>query len=250
VRYASASLLLRAVLTLTMAAAAGCDRDSGGRGVPAASDWKPPEPKASQVERGTGGARDLAAGAGPGDPHAGMGMEGDPHAGLDMGGGTGREGDPHAGMTGDMDPHAGLDMGEGEEDPAMAGMQPPDPDRPIDASKFLRGTIRAGKDVESAVRVGAVLFLSAWPVDPNTGEMLGSPVAVAKLDVGKLPMRFELSERDVMVQGTRFEGEVLITARVDADGEARSREPGDVEGRVRARIPATGIDLILDTALR
>jgi hypothetical protein len=252
------------VFLFIVGAAASCDRDAGERrGLPPAEGWKSPEAKRSEVE-GAGGGRQQGGGDETNDPHAGMDMGGgdpdDPHAGMNMGGGDpddphagmsmGGQGDPHAGLSGDQDPHANLDMGGGGGDPDMAGLQPPDPDRKIDANKFLRGTIRAGKDLTAAIKPGAVLFLSAWPVDPTTGELLGAPVAVAKLEVDKLPMKFELSERDVMVDGTRFEGDVLISARVDGDGEARTKEPGDVEGRSRARIPARGIDLVLDTALR
>jgi hypothetical protein len=186
-----------------------------------------------------------------GDPHAGMQMEGDgadPHAGLDMGG---QGADPHAGL--DMggqgaDPHAGLDMGE--EDPAMAALQPPDPDRKIDETKFLRGTIRADAKLAGGIKSGAVMFLSAVPIEPSTGEVLGAPVAVARLDVDKLPMPFELTERNAMAAGTRFEGDVMITAWIDGDREARTKEPGDVEGRLRARIPSGKLELVLDTALR
>ncbi len=245
------------ILIPILLAPSGCDSDGQPRGVPSASAWKAPDAVKSEVDR-RGGASADQPGAGPpsgDDPHAGMQMDGaDPHAGLDMGGQGGGQ-DPHAGLDmggggqGGQDPHAGLDMG-GEEDPAMAAMQPPDPDRKIDASKFLRGTIRADAKMAAGIKSGAVLFLSAVPVDPATGEVLGAPVAVARLDVGKLPMRFELTERDAMAAGTRFEGDVLITAWIDGDGEARTKEPGDVEGRLRARVPAKGLDLILDTALR
>ena len=228
------------ILVPILLAQSGCDRDTEPRGLPSVSAWKSPEAKQSEVDRGGGPSAEQPGAGQPGadDPHAGMQMEGsDPHAGLDMGG------------QGGADPHAGLDMG-GAEDPAMAAMQPPDPDRKIDASKFLRGTIRADAKVAAGIDSGAVLFLSAVPVDPATGEVLGAPVAVARLEVGKLPMRFELTERDAMAAGTRFEGDVLITAWVDGDGEARTKEPGDVEGRLRARVPARGLDLVLDTALR
>jgi hypothetical protein len=240
VRCASSVLLI-----LALAAAAGCDKDGEPRGTPPAAGWKSPAEKASQVSAGGGGStsHDAAdggfAGGGDGDgadPHA------DPHAGLDMGGGQG---------AGDgADPHAGLDMGGGEEDPEMAAVEPPDPDRPIDESKFLRGRIRADAKVASAIERGAVLFLSAWPIDAASGEVIGSPVAVARLEVGELPIRFDLSERNAMAAGTRFEGDVLIVARVDGDGEARTKEPGDVEGQLRARVPARNLELVLDTALR
>jgi len=238
-----------------LAAAAGCDRDRGERrGMPAAKDWKPPAPVVSQLQPSGGGASDDrgdSEGAVEGrDPHAGLDMDGqaNPHAGLG-GGGV----DNAAAGGGQADPHAGLDMGGGEpgdDDPAMAGIVAPDPDRPIDESKYLRGTIRAGKGLEAEVRSGEVLFLSARPVDPATGDVLGAPIAVAKLAVEKLPMPFELTERDEMAEGTRFEGDVIISARVDGDGEARTKKPGDVEGSVRARVPAQGLELVLDSAVK
>jgi hypothetical protein len=241
VLWARDSLLVLTLVLVMPAAAVGCDRRGDERrGLPPASAWKAPAAQASQIE-GAGRPEGEEAGEEAGSA--------DPHAGLDMG----REGDPHASPTGDQDPHANLDMGDGGgegADPDMAGLKAPDPDRPIDESKFLRGTIRVGKDISAAIRPGSVLFLSARPIDPATGETLGAPLAVAKLAVDKLPMPFELTERDMMVGGTRFEGEVLISARVDGDGEARTKEPGDVEGRMRTRIPAKGLDLVLDTALR
>jgi hypothetical protein len=226
-----------------IALASGCE-DSGPRRLPPASKWSAPAPQPSRVgaaaQRTTGRDAEPHARPGLGDPHAGLDMN-DPHAGVDMN-------DPHAGL--DMnDPHAGVDM-SGEVDPAMAGMEAPDPDRPIDRSKFLRGRIRAGGGAAGAVKPGAILFLSAWPVDPATGELLGAPVAVDKLVIEKLPVAFQLDESHMMVRGTRFDGDVMLTARVDGDGEARTKEPGDVEGQVKTRVPAEEIDLVLDTVLR
>ena len=87
-------------------------------------------------------------------------------------------------------------------------------------------------------------------VDKATGEVLGSPMAVEKLTADKLPLAFNLDERNMMVKGTTFQGDVLLTARIDQDGEARTKEPGDIEGRARARVPAEKIDIVLDTVLR
>ncbi len=62
-------------------------------------------------------------------------------------------------------------------------------------------------------------------------------------------MDFHLSAAQMMVAGTRFEGDVVVYARVDGDGEASSTLPGDVEGRVEASIPAEGLSLVLDTVI-
>src|SRR5690606_11875603 len=147
---------------------------------------------------------------------AGMGgME--PHAGM---GGM----DPHAGMGG-MDPHAGM---------GLPALEPPDPDRPVDRSRFLRGKIVAADAVASRVRPGAVLFLSVRPVEPVSGDVIGSPLAVDRLEIASLPVTFHLDGSKAMSAGTGFEGDVVIVARVDQDGDALSKEPGDVEGELRA----------------
>jgi hypothetical protein len=220
------------VLSLAaLAAVAGCkQRSERAGGLPPAEDWQAPPPL------GGGGAAGRAA-----DPHAGLDMAGDPHAGLDM------AGDPHAGLAMGGDPHAGLDLAD---DPAMAGLRPPDPDRPIDPSKFLRGRITATPTTAPAIEKGAILFLSVKPIDPTSGDVIGGTLAVDRIDIGALPVEFALTEANSMVDNTLFAGDVIVTARIDRDGEARTREPGDVEGRVRARIPAGGLELVLDTIVR
>jgi hypothetical protein len=206
--------------------AQGCSKDEArdpADDMPVAKNWG-----------GGGSAEDPHGSAAGGDPHAGMDMGGgDPHAGMDMGGG-----DPHAGMDMGGDPHAGVQAGPG-------GMLPPDPNREIDPNKFLRGTLSASKEMAGRIKPGAVVFLSARPINKATGESLGAPLAVARLDVKKLPMPFELTGRNSMVRGTDFSGDVQIYARVDGDSEASSVQPGDIEGAVVATIPADNLKLVL-----
>ena len=52
-----------------------------------------------------------------------------------------------------------------------------------------------------------------------------------------------------MPGGTGFAGDVVVTARYDQDGDALSKQPGDVSGEVKATIPADKLDLALDTVL-
>jgi hypothetical protein len=222
----------------------GCKKESSrpDSQLPAATDWSAPQPGEAAAASGP-----EHPGPGGGDPHAGLDMGGgDPHAGLDMGGG-----DPHAGVDmGGGDPHAGLDMGEGAEDPAMAAIEPPDPARKIDASKFLRGKLVATAETSKLIKPGAIVFLSVRPIEPTSGDIIGAPLAVDRIDVTSLPLEFVLDETKAMSAGTGFDGDVLIVARVDGDGEARTKEPGDIEGQVKARIPAKGLTLSLDTVLR
>ncbi len=207
--------------------ACGCDsKEDPAANLPVANSW---------------GAQGGAQAAGS-DPHAGMDMGGDdPYAGMDMGGD-----DPHAGLDmGGDDPHAGLDMGGSE----LGGWQPPDPNRKVDPSQFLKGTLSAGKVVAGKIAPGSILFLSVRPVNKATGESLGSPLAVERLEVQSFPLRFHLSSEQSMVAGTAFEGDVMVYARIDGDGEASTTMPGDIEGSVMATIPAQGLKLVLNSVV-
>ncbi len=182
-----------------------------------------------------------------GDPHAGldMGGAGDPHAGLDIGG----AGDPHAGldMGAGADPHAGLDMSGGEN---PGGLMAPDPNRVVDPKQFVAGSIASNSETAPLIKAGAIIFLSVRPINKVTGDILGQPLAVERIDVRTLPVDFHLSGANSMVAGTEFSGDVEVYARVDHDGEASSVEPGDIEGRVRGAIPVDGLSLVLDSVVR
>ncbi len=221
-RSVSSCFLGGIVLILSGIVVFSCQKSGhDSKALPPATDWQAPPDTAPVRQAHMGSA----------DPHAGLAMEANPHAGLDMA---------------EEDPHAGVDMS----DPAMAGMIPPDPGRTIDTSQFLEGTIVATDKTKSFIKPGAIIFLSVRQIEPVTGDVISTPVAVARLDVNELPIPFHLSEANAMSAGTNFKGTVQISARVDSDGEARSRTPGDVEGTVRATIPAAGLTLTLDSILQ
>jgi len=190
----------------------GCDRRKApGAEMKKAEDW------------GSGGAPAAE------NPHAGMAGE-DPHAGMDMN-------DPHAGV--DMnDPHAGVDMS------GPGGLPAPDPDRPIDPNKFIRGTIAVGGKAKAPT--GGVLFLAVRPADAS-GNPAGPPLAVELLQPGTFPMPFELTEAQAMIGGTAFSGNVVVTVRWDQDQDVDTKQPGDLSGKVATTIPSEGVKLTLDT---
>lgn len=159
----------------------------------------------------------------------------DPHAGVDLGAAQARADDPHQGL--DIghggDPHAGIDM------TGPGGLPAPDPDRPIDPTKFLKGTIALGNGMKAPA--SSVVFLA---VRPAAG---GPPIAVDVIENPRFPLAFALDEGKAMVGGTAFSGEVVISARVDQDSDVDTRQPGDLSGKVSATIPAEGLALTLDT---
>jgi hypothetical protein len=82
------------------------------------------------------------------------------------------------------------------------------------------------------------LFLSARSVKG------GPPLAAKKILDFKFPQSFLLDDTNVMIAGTKLEGEIEITARLDQDGDAMTRNPGDVSGKVRTRVGEKGLLLI------
>ena len=166
-----------------------------------------------------------------------------PHTGLDMGG----DGDP-------SNPHAGLDMGGGNPhtgggtDVTKLGLSAPDPDRPIDPSHRIAGTITVDAKAKAQVQSGTSVFLVVKRAGAD-GQPSGPPLAVDKLTWSGDGMAFELTEEQAMVAGTDLAGDVVVMARYDQDSDALSKQPGDVTGQVKVKIPADHVVLVLDTVL-
>jgi hypothetical protein len=202
-----------------------CDRGDPPPGLPPASEWKPPEPKPARVEGTRRGGKRAARGSAS---HR-LDVEAKQGAAL-------ADEEDEGAAEPDEDPH-GADPGHGEE--AAEELEEERGPR----QTLARGQIRATGEAASAVKPGAVIYVSAVPIDSSSGQATGSAIAVDRFEVTSVPMPFELA-------ASAYEGEVVITAWTDGDGEARTREPGDAEGRVRARLPADKVDLVLDRVLK
>jgi hypothetical protein len=200
----------RVIPLLLLALLASCDRRKAG-----AKDMEPAEDWGAKVD--------------PNDPHAGVPMN-DPHVAVPP------TDDPHAGIPMD-DPHAGVDM------TGPGGLPAPDPDRPVDPTKFVKGTITLGKGV-TAPGAG-VIYLSVRPADAQ-GKQAGPPLAVLDLPAA-VPASFAVSGADAMIGGTEFSGRVLVRAFWDQDGDVDTKQPGDLSGEVLGTIPVGDLELTLDT---
>lgn len=235
--------MIRAGLVALAAATAivvgGCESKKP-EGLPPAPDWQSPP----------AGAGSMPPSMQP-NPHAGGRI--DPHAGVagapPLGGGSmgGGAADPHAGIPGA--PQMGGAHGGGVDVAAM-GLPEPDPNRPIDPTKVLTGTVALGKAHAGKVPAGSVIFLAVRQADPSTGQGVGMPMATDKLVVGaSWPIAFRIDETKAMIGGTGFSGDVVVMARFDQDHEARSKQPGDIVGQVRATIPSGDLNITLDQVL-
>lgn len=76
------------------------------------------------------------------------------------------------------------------------------------------------------------------------------PVAAKRIDHPQFPVSFEITNADVMVQGSELRGMVDVIARLDRDGQAGPAQPGDIEGRYAKNPTLPGgrdFEIILDT---
>lgn len=220
-----------------IAAAAGCSRDKKTQdGLPPAQEWKADETGA-MVQMGKGAPQPAPppgmTNPKGGNPHGGMGN--DPHAGLGI--------DP-------VDPHGNMGGGGGGGSPDVAqmGLPPPDPNRAIDPTRYVKGTIKIHEKARARAKTGVPIFVVVKRADAS-GSPTGPALAVDKLTWNNTDITFELTEKQAMVGGTELTGDVVVTARYDQDGDALSKEAGDIVGTARVKLPADNVQIWLDTIL-
>jgi cytochrome c-type biogenesis protein CcmH len=114
-----------------------------------------------------------------------------------------------------------------------------------EAGAPIHGTVRLAPELAERVPTGAVLFLIA------RNAAGGPPLAVKRIPSPSFPLEFELGADDRMIQAMPFAGEMTLSARLDADGNATSRTPGDLQGAAAAPVHpgATGVEVLIDQAL-
>lgn len=75
------------------------------------------------------------------------------------------------------------------------------------------------------------------------------PVAAKRIENPAFPVPFEITNADVMVQGSELRGMVDVVARLDRDGQAGPAQPGDIEGRYSKNPTLPGgrdLEIVLD----
>jgi hypothetical protein len=236
-----------AVLAVTLFATSGCSKSSP-EGLPPATEWQTGDPALAQGSPAMGG----------GSPHAMGGAANDPHAGMFGNSGGGAAADPHAGVPGapplppgqfndPNNPHGGVGAAV---DVTQLGLSSPDPSRPIDPNRHIRGSLALADAVKARVKPGTAVFLMVRK-QGSDGKPTGAPIAVDKVTWTEEGQKFELTEKNAMVAGAPdLVGDLVVMARIDQDSDAMTRQPGDVTGETRIKIPAEGVVLKLDTVLQ
>ena len=80
------------------------------------------------------------------------------------------------------------------------------------------------------------------PASANTSRRIPDP---------GFPLDFEIGPDDRMIAALPFAGPFQLTARVDADGNAMTRNPGDLQGEAEGSFApgAQDIEIVIDEVL-
>ncbi|MDB4968581.1 MAG: hypothetical protein JWN44_4270 [Myxococcales bacterium] len=137
-------------------------------------------------------------------------------------------------------------MGAGHGTPGFDGTTP---GGDFDPKTVVAGVIKLDGAMKSKVAAGDTIFVVARRYEEGaTGP--GTPLAVKKLIAGKWPLEFSLDSRDAMLAGTKLSGKVIVTVRVDKDGDAITKNPGDVIGQSKpVEPPQKNLVVALDKTL-
>ena len=114
-------------------------------------------------------------------------------------------------------------------------------------SAGIRGTIAISPELAAAAPPTGTLFVIAR----KSGTAGGPPLAVLRIPGPQFPVAFEIGQAQVMIPGLQFEGEIQLTARLDSDGNAMTKLPGDLSGAAPgvSSPGADGVAVLLDSLL-
>jgi cytochrome c biogenesis protein CcmG/thiol:disulfide interchange protein DsbE len=131
--------------------------------------------------------------------------------------------------------------------PADECPPPPPPPAPgTGRTGEIRGTI-AFAPTTRPPKPG-VIFVVVKQADAS-GAATGMPLAVDRIAYDGTPLSFVLDETKQMVAGAPIAGDVVVSARGDQDGDALTKQKGDITGSVRVTAPSNRVTLVLDTVL-
>ena len=107
--------------------------------------------------------------------------------------------------------------------PTSQGTQP-------SLSGFIYGQLELDDSVKAKVKAGSVLFVIVRRSAPQGQK--GMMIAATKLSgitTGAFPLKYVVKQSDAMM-GAPLVGKVNVSARIDQDGDAISKQPGDIIG--------------------
>lgn len=113
-----------------------------------------------------------------------------------------------------------------------------------EAAGSISGTVTIDPSLASKVAPTDVLFVIVRrPTGPPR------PLAALRIERPTFPQPFEVTNADVMIQGSELRGMVAVIARLDKDGSAGPAQPGDIEGEFAKNptmVGAKDIEIVLN----
>jgi len=107
----------------------------------------------------------------------------------------------------------------------VAEMPPRRGAAPVGASTApIEGTIEIAPELAASVPPNAVVFLMAR--NPTNGAL----VAAKRIDDPRFPLAFSIGSQNSMSPAAAFAGPLALSVRIDADGNATTRDVGDLLG--------------------
>jgi hypothetical protein len=97
-------------------------------------------------------------------------------------------------------------------------------------------------------KIGTTVFLLVKRRDAQ-GKGTGLPLAVTKLTYVGQDFPFVLDDSMTLVETAPLTGDVVVSARYDQDGDAMTKQKGDLVGEVPATVPASGLVIQVATPL-
>jgi hypothetical protein len=149
------------------------------------------------------------------------------------------EGDPHAGVPPPVAAApAGPDPGSRS---ATAGSGTATGSPGAGNGRRIAGVIDLDPSIKASTPAGGVVFVMVR--DASFGA--GPPLAAKRLVASSFPLPFEVSEADSMT-GEDLPADLLVEARLDADGDPVTRPPTDPKARLDdVKAGSTGLRLVL-----
>ena len=119
------------------------------------------------------------------------------------------------------------------------------PMRGSGSSERIEGRVELAEGLSGRVPPGAVLFVIA-----RRGSA-GQPMAVKRIASPRFPLDFAIGPGDRLTEAVPFDGPLQLTAMLDADGNATTRNPGDLQGALPDPVApgARGLILTIDELL-
>ncbi|OGQ90269.1 MAG: hypothetical protein A2289_20235 [Deltaproteobacteria bacterium RIFOXYA12_FULL_58_15] len=113
------------------------------------------------------------------------------------------------------------------------------PALPAVAGGEISGSIAIAKELEQDAKAGDAIFVMA------RNAATGSLVAVTRVQASEFPIAFQLEGNAAMHNNTALAGKVRLEVRLDKDGDAMTREAGDLVGEVAQLVPIPTNDVVV-----